>query len=76
MLSVCFCDGTDELQPGDSLVEKTVFIIFYQGDRSQAKIKKICESFNANTYQIPDSPSERKTFLDQVNSRLEDLVNV
>lgn len=58
------------------MVEKNVFIIFFQGERSQVKIKKICESFGANTYQIPDTLAERKTFLGQVNSRLEDLLNV
>jgi len=58
------------------MVEKNVFIIFYQGERAQFKIKKICESFSANTYQIPDSPSERKSYLGQVGTRLEDLINV
>eukprot|EP01114_Cavostelium_apophysatum_P022526 TRINITY_DN817_c0_g1_i1.p1 TRINITY_DN817_c0_g1~~TRINITY_DN817_c0_g1_i1.p1 ORF type:complete len:810 (-),score=258.95 TRINITY_DN817_c0_g1_i1:55-2484(-) len=58
------------------LVEKSVFIIFYQGERSHQKIKKICESFGANSYQIPDSGNDRKSFLQQVNNRLEDLVNV
>jgi vacuolar-type H+-ATPase subunit I/STV1 len=57
-------------------VRKTVFIIFFHGDRSQFKVKKICESFGANVYQIPENFAERKTFLGQVNARLEDLVNV
>lgn len=58
------------------LVEKSVFIIFYQGERSHIKIKKICESFGANSYQIPDGVQDRKAFLTQVNNRLEDLLNV
>jgi len=58
------------------MVEKNVFIIFFQGERAQFKIKKICESFSANTYQIPDSPAERKSYLGQVGTRLEDLINV
>lgn len=64
-----------EPSSGD-LVEKNVFIIFYQGERSQIKIKKICESFSANLYQIPDTPRERKDLLGQVNSRIDDLRSV
>lgn len=60
----------------NELVQKNVFIIFFQGERAQMKIKKICESFGANTYQIPDAPVERKSFLGQVGTRLDDLVNI
>jgi len=55
------------------LVQKDVFIIFYQGERSQAKIKKICETFDAKQYRCPDTAAERKELLQQVNSRLLDL---
>ena len=55
---------------------KNVFIIFYQGERSQQKIKKICESFGANLYPIPGTSRERLALLDQVRSRLEDLKKV
>jgi len=58
------------------MVEKNVFIIFYQGERSQAKIKKICESFGANLYPCPDTHGDRKELLNQVTSRLDDLENV
>lgn len=57
-------------------VEKNVFIIFYQGERSQAKIKKICESFGANMYPCPHTPKERRELLSQVNTRLDDLESV
>jgi V-type H+-transporting ATPase subunit a len=57
-------------------VEKNVFIIFYQGERSQVKIKKICESFAANVYPCPNSPKERKELLSQVATRLDDLESV
>lgn len=57
-------------------VEKNVFIIFYQGERSQVKIKKMCESFNANLYPIPETARERKELLAQVNGRVEDLQKV
>lgn len=58
------------------LVHKTVFIVFYQGERAQLKIKRICDSFGATTYQIPETPSERKNFLGQVETRLADLKTV
>eukprot|EP01115_Flamella_aegyptia_P006834 TRINITY_DN28317_c0_g1_i1.p1 TRINITY_DN28317_c0_g1~~TRINITY_DN28317_c0_g1_i1.p1 ORF type:complete len:822 (+),score=388.53 TRINITY_DN28317_c0_g1_i1:76-2541(+) len=58
------------------MVEKNVFIIFFQGERSQQKIKKICESFNANLYPIPETPRERKELLNQVNGRIDDLQKV
>jgi len=55
------------------LVEKNVFVIFFQGERLEAKIKKICESFSANLYPCPDSTSERNSLRDQVNSRLTEI---
>jgi V-type H+-transporting ATPase subunit a len=58
------------------LVEKNVFIIFFQGERSQVKIKKICESFGANLYPCHDNARERRELLGQVNGRLEDLETV
>eukprot|EP01113_Clastostelium_recurvatum_P000805 TRINITY_DN1035_c0_g1_i7.p1 TRINITY_DN1035_c0_g1~~TRINITY_DN1035_c0_g1_i7.p1 ORF type:complete len:835 (-),score=318.82 TRINITY_DN1035_c0_g1_i7:212-2716(-) len=54
-------------------VEKNVFIIFFQGDRLQQKIKKICESFQANVYPSPDTTRERGELLNQVTHRLQDL---
>lgn len=54
-------------------IEKNVFIIFFQGARVQAKIKKICESFGANLYPCPDSIQARNELRNQVQSRLDDL---
>lgn len=51
-------------------IEKVVFIIFFQGTRSQEKVRKICESFNANLYPCPDSPGERRELLGQVETRI------
>ena len=55
------------------MMEKYVFVIFYQGSRAQEKIKRICESFSANLYPCPDSAHERAELLRQVETRLEDL---
>jgi len=59
-------------QTGDH-IEKNVFIVFFQGDRLQAKIKKICESFGATIYPCPENHNERSQLLNQVSGRLQDL---
>lgn len=55
------------------LVEKNVFIVFFQGDRLQVKVRKICESFGATLYPCPDSEEERADVANQINVRLQDL---
>jgi len=55
------------------MMEKQVFIIFFQGERAEVKIKKICESYGANLYPCPDSARERQEMLRQVDTRLDDL---
>lgn len=65
-------DPIKDPQTGEQL-EKNVFIIFFQGDRLQAKIKKICESFGATIYPCPESENERMDLTGQVNGRLQDL---
>jgi V-type H+-transporting ATPase subunit a len=58
------------------LKDKEVFIIFFQGERSETKIRKICESFNANLYPCPESGQERNEMLSQVEARIDDLETV
>ncbi|KAM9979818.1 hypothetical protein ACTFIZ_006051 [Dictyostelium cf. discoideum] len=55
---------------------KTVFIVFFQGERLQQKIKKICESFGANIYDCPDNSFERSNLLQKVTVRITDLYEV
>ncbi|KYR00532.1 vacuolar proton ATPase [Tieghemostelium lacteum] len=55
---------------------KTVFIVFFQGERLQQKIKKICESFGANIYDCPDNSFERSNLLQKVSVRITDLTEV
>lgn len=59
-------------QSGQEL-EKNAFIIFFQGERLEAKIKKICESFGATVYPCPENGRQRGELLKQVSSRLQDL---
>jgi len=56
--------------------EKDVFIIFYQGDRAETRIRKICEAMEANLYPCPNSAQERAEMLTQVKARLRDLKDV
>ena len=38
-------------------VEKTVYVVFFAGERARAKILKICEAFGANRYPFPEAGS-------------------
>mmetsp|Transcript_29218 Transcript_29218/g.41123 ORF Transcript_29218/g.41123 Transcript_29218/m.41123 type:complete len:818 (+) Transcript_29218:142-2595(+) len=58
------------------LLTKNVFIVYYQGDKAQAKIKKICESFQAHVYPCSNDPKETKDLIEQVTQRLKDLEEV
>jgi V-type H+-transporting ATPase subunit a len=67
----------DLVDPNTGLTEKKdVVIIFYQGDRAAQKIRKICESFQVNMYQCPDSPQGRSQMELEVRGRLDDLHTV
>ncbi|WKY01208.1 hypothetical protein Q1695_015316 [Nippostrongylus brasiliensis] len=57
-------------------VNKTVFIIFFQGDQLKTKVKKICEGFRATLYPCPDTPQERREMSIGVMTRIEDLKTV
>lgn len=57
-------------------VNKTVFIIFFQGDQLKGKVKKICEGFRTTLYPCPDSPQERREMSIGVMTRIEDLKTV
>ncbi|CAI4231127.1 unnamed protein product [Auanema sp. JU1783] len=57
-------------------VNKTVFIIFFQGDQLKTKVKKICEGFRATLYPCPDTNQERREMSIGVMTRIEDLKTV
>ncbi|CAD6198536.1 unnamed protein product [Caenorhabditis auriculariae] len=57
-------------------VNKTVFIIFFQGEQLKTKVKKICEGFRATLYPCPDTPQERREMSIGVMTRIEDLKTV
>eukprot|EP01103_Thecamoeba_quadrilineata_P014506 TRINITY_DN4341_c0_g2_i1.p1 TRINITY_DN4341_c0_g2~~TRINITY_DN4341_c0_g2_i1.p1 ORF type:complete len:843 (-),score=156.46 TRINITY_DN4341_c0_g2_i1:67-2544(-) len=54
-------------------IEKNVFIIFFQGDRVEQKIKKICETHAVNMYPCPSTIEERRQMKLQLITRLNEL---
>eukprot|EP01130_Rhizamoeba_saxonica_P015557 TRINITY_DN7019_c0_g1_i1.p1 TRINITY_DN7019_c0_g1~~TRINITY_DN7019_c0_g1_i1.p1 ORF type:complete len:814 (-),score=177.13 TRINITY_DN7019_c0_g1_i1:30-2471(-) len=54
--------------------EKNVFIIFFQAsDVLEEKINRICESFTATLYHVPESREERMEKIDDAEEQLQDL---
>lgn len=47
-----------------------MFIVWYQGTRAQAKIKRICESFGASLYDVPDTLDRRRQLGLEVQEKL------
>eukprot|EP00117_Sycon_ciliatum_P034312 scpid31509/ scgid26213/ V-type proton ATPase 116 kDa subunit a isoform 1; Clathrin-coated vesicle/synaptic vesicle proton pump 116 kDa subunit; Vacuolar adenosine triphosphatase subunit Ac116; Vacuolar proton pump subunit 1; Vacuolar proton translocating ATPase 116 kDa subunit a isoform 1 len=60
---------------GDPM-NKSVFILFFQGDQLRSRVKKICEGFRATQYPCPDTPAERREMAMGVATRIEDLSTV
>ncbi|PAV63356.1 hypothetical protein WR25_24550 isoform B [Diploscapter pachys] len=56
--------------------DRAVFIIFFQGEQLQIKIRKICESFRAHLHPCPETPQERREMSIEVATRIEDLNKV
>ncbi|XP_060078053.1 V-type proton ATPase 116 kDa subunit a 1-like isoform X2 [Ylistrum balloti] len=57
-------------------VDKSVFIIFFQGEQLKSRVKKICEGFRATLYPCPETPAERREMAIGVMTRIEDLNTV
>jgi V-type H+-transporting ATPase subunit a len=58
------------------MVTKSVFIVFFSGERSKNKIEKICDSYGATKYSLPESGAAQGDMLRQVEERLRDLTLV
>jgi len=73
-----FADLDCELEdPGTgNLLNKAIFIIFYQGDALRSRVKKICDGFHACVYPCPDTAVDRREMLCGVDTRLADLHTV
>ena len=57
---------------GDKLL-KTVFVVFFAGERARAKILKICEAFGANRYPFPEDAARQRAMNAEVTARLREL---
>jgi V-type H+-transporting ATPase subunit a len=57
-------------------VNKTVFILFFQGEQLKQKVKKICEGLKATIYPCPETASERREMALGVMTRIDELKNV
>jgi len=55
------------------MVVKSVFIVFFSGERSKVKVDKIVDSYGGTKYALPDSTPEQKTLLHSVDDRIRDL---
>jgi len=60
----------------DEAVQKSVFVIFFSGDRSRVKIDKICDSYAATKYRLPEQVPQQDEIVKQVDDRLKDLTMV
>jgi vacuolar-type H+-ATPase subunit I/STV1 len=60
-----------DLPDGSEL--KSVFIVYYSGERSKQKIDKICDSYGATKYRVQESASLRDKDETELKDRLKDL---
>jgi V-type H+-transporting ATPase subunit a len=54
-------------------VEKTVFVVFFAGERAKTKVVKICEAFGANRYPFPEDQNRQWQMKAEVEARLGEL---
>ncbi|TGZ71151.1 hypothetical protein CRM22_002803 [Opisthorchis felineus] len=57
-------------------VNKSVFLVFFQGDQLRTRVKKICEGFHASISPCPDSQADRRNMAIEVMGKIEDLETV
>jgi len=55
---------------------KDVFIVFFQGQQLETRVRKICDGFQTTLYPCPDNRVERNEMSTGVQTRLADLQNV
>ena len=60
----------------EELVLKSVFLIFFSGQRSFDKMAKIADAFGAHRYNYPAQYARRAALLSQVLTRLDELSHV
>lgn len=53
--------------------DKCVFILFFSGEQLRAKVKKICDGFQAKCYTVPENPAERTKLLLNIKVQTTDM---
>ncbi|XP_061395109.1 V-type proton ATPase 116 kDa subunit a1-like [Musca vetustissima] len=56
-----------------SVMYKTVFVVFFQGEQLRSRVKKICTGFHASMYPCPEDHFERNDMIKGLRTRLDDL---
>ncbi|KAI4459103.1 vacuolar proton atpase [Holotrichia oblita] len=59
-----------------NLMNKTVFVAFYQGEQLKSRINKVCTGFHASIYSCPNISQEREEMLKNVRTQIEDVTLV
>ncbi|EDW80571.1 uncharacterized protein Dwil_GK11491 [Drosophila willistoni] len=59
-----------------NVLHKSIFVVFFQGDQLQGRIRKVCHGFHAHMYPCPSSHEERKEMVKGVRTRLDDLKKI
>ena len=54
-------------------MDKSVFVVFFAGERARTKILKLCEAVGANRYPFPEERSRQRQMNAEVNARLREL---
>ena len=66
-------DGKMEDPATGDKVLKTVFVVFFAGERARQKVLKICEAFGANRYPFPEDAQRQRAMNAEVTARLREL---
>jgi len=72
-LKLAHIDGLVKDPLSGHKVEKSVFVVFFAGERARSKILKLCEAVGANRYPFPEDRSRQRSMNAEVNARLREL---
>eukprot|EP01127_Copromyxa_protea_P024071 TRINITY_DN9314_c0_g1_i1.p1 TRINITY_DN9314_c0_g1~~TRINITY_DN9314_c0_g1_i1.p1 ORF type:complete len:878 (-),score=144.34 TRINITY_DN9314_c0_g1_i1:15-2459(-) len=63
-------DPIMDLHTGEMVFKNAFIVYLHTGSAIRAKIRKSCESFTADIYPVPETDSDKKALLDQINTRI------
>ncbi|XP_065882677.1 V-type proton ATPase 116 kDa subunit a 1-like isoform X2 [Dysidea avara] len=59
-----------------AMVQKNVFVLFFQGEQLRARVRKICDGFKATLYHCPERAHERREMAQALSSRIDEYEEV